>query len=51
MIHKLYEKERDYERSVFGNYKNDKSLSFPSFLIFLEQYLKKAKAAYAEKMG
>jgi len=45
----LYEKERDYERSIFGEYKNDPSLSFPSFLLFLEQYVQKAKAAYAGK--
>jgi hypothetical protein len=49
MIRDLYEKERDYERSVFGEYKDDPSLSFPSFLIFLEEYVKKAKKAYAGK--
>lgn len=49
MINELYKKERDYEKSVFGEYRNDPSLSFPSFLIFLEQYVKKAKAAYAGK--
>lgn len=49
MINELYEKEREYERSVFGEYHNDPSLSFPSFLIFLEEYVKKAKKAYAGK--
>jgi hypothetical protein len=48
-ITKLYEKERNYERCVFGEYKDDPSLSFASFLIFLEQYIKKAKEAYAGK--
>lgn len=49
MIKELYDKERDYERKVFGEYHNDPSLSFPSFLLFLEEYIKKAKAAYAGK--
>lgn len=48
-IHDLYEKEREYERCVFGNYKDIESLSFPSFIIFLEQYIEKAKKAYTEK--
>jgi hypothetical protein len=48
-INELYKKERDYERSVFGEYKDDPSLSFPSFLIFLEKYVQKAKAAYSGK--
>jgi len=45
----LYDKERNYERSVFGEYNDDPSLSFPSFLLFLEQYVQKAKAAYTGK--
>ena len=45
----LYDKEREYERCVFGDYKDVKSLSFPSFLLFLEQYIKKAKEAYCGK--
>jgi len=45
----IYQKEREYEHSVFGNYADDKSLSFPSFLLFLEQYIEKAKKAYTEK--
>jgi len=48
-IKKLYDKERDYERCAFGEYKDIKSLSFPSFIIFLEEYIKKAKTAYAGK--
>ena len=49
MINELYSKEREYERCIFGEYSKDPSLSFASFLIFLEQYVKKAKKAYAGK--
>lgn len=45
----LYKKERNYERSVFGEYKDDPSLSFPSFLLFLERYVQEAKEAYVGK--
>lgn len=48
-VMKLYEIERDYETSVFGDYQNVKSLSFPSFLILLDQYIQKAKKAYSGK--
>jgi len=48
-IHDLYDKERQYECQVFGNYKDISSLSFPSFIIFLEQYIEKAKKAYSGK--
>lgn len=49
MINELYQKERNYERSIFGEYRDDSSLSFPSFLLFLEEYVKKARAAYVGK--
>lgn len=45
----LYVKERDYEKSVFGDYENDKSLAFPSFLLFLKIYVDKAMEAYTGK--
>ena len=48
-IIELFLKERDYEKSVFGDYKNLPELSFPSFLIFLKQYADKALQAYTEK--
>lgn len=48
-IVKLYEKEREYQNDVFGDYRKITTLSFPSFLIFLEIYLNKAKEAYAGK--
>lgn len=49
LIDELYQREREYEKAAFGDYKLDPSLSFPSFLIFLEQYIEKAKKAYADK--
>lgn len=45
----LYNKERDYEQCVFGDYSKIKSLSFPSFLVFLRIYVEKAEKAYTEK--
>ena len=48
-IVKLFLKERNYEKSVFGDYKHLPELSFPSFLIFLKQYIDKAMQAYTEK--
>ena len=45
----LYEKERDYETCVFGDYSKVKSLNVASFIIFLDIYLKKVKDAYASK--
>lgn len=48
-IMKLYFKERDYERKIFGDYSNNRSLSFPSFLMFLKTYVDKAMQAYTGK--
>ena len=45
----LYEKEREYEEKVFGDYSKIRSLSFPSFLAFLKVYIDKAEKAYAGK--
>jgi hypothetical protein len=45
----LYFKERDYEIKVFGEYSDDKSLSFPSFLLFLKRYVDKAIEEYTGK--
>jgi len=42
----IYKKEREYQRCCFGKYSDIKSLNFASFLEFIEEYLKKAKAAY-----
>jgi hypothetical protein len=45
----LYEKERDYETSVFGDYSQVKSLNLASFITFLDIYMTKVKSAYAGK--
>ena len=49
MIHDLYDKEREYEKGVFGDYKDAPPLSLPSFILFLEEYVNKAKKAYVGK--
>lgn len=46
---KLYEKERDYQNNIFGEYKNNESLNLASFLLFLDSYLNKAKRSYTSK--
>jgi len=46
---KLYEKEREYQRSAFGEYKTNPSLNLGSFLLFLDNYLNKAKKYYVSK--
>lgn len=45
----VYKKERHYEKCVFGDYKQVKSLNFASFLIFLKEYADKALNAYIGK--
>jgi hypothetical protein len=49
MLKRLYQKERTYQRMAFGEYSNDPSLSFSSFILFLERYLQKTKKEYAGK--
>ena len=48
-IIKLYEKEREYQREIFSDYKNNPSLNLGSFLLFLDNYLNKAKKYYVSK--
>jgi hypothetical protein len=48
-IFALYDKERDYETCVFGNYSQVPSLNLASFIIFLDIYLSKVKSAYTGK--
>lgn len=48
-IIKLYKKERDYQKSVFGEYKNNPCLNLGSFLLFLDNTLQKAKKYYVSK--
>ena len=45
----LYNKEREYQKKVFGDYKNNPSLNVSSFLLFLDNYLDKAKKSYTSK--
>jgi len=45
----LYEKERDYETRIFGNYAEVEALNFASFLLFLKKYIDKALVAYTGK--
>ena len=45
----LYKKEREYEKNIFGDYANLKSLNLASFLVIIENYLNRAKAAYSGK--
>ena len=48
-VMKLYQKERDYQKRVFGEYKNNPSLNVGSFLLFLDNYINKAKKYYASR--
>lgn len=45
----LYEKEREYETRIFGNYAEVEALNFASFLLFLNEYIDKALIAYTGK--
>ena len=42
----IYKKEREYQQRCFGDYKN-LPLNLGSFLIFIEEYLQRAKKAYS----
>lgn len=46
---KIYKKERDYERCVFGEYANVKSLNVASFIVIIKEYLNKMEKAYSGK--
>ena len=48
-LFELYQKEREYQRCCFGEYSDLKSLNFASFLLFIEEYLQKAKKGYSGK--
>lgn len=45
----LYLKEREYQRRVFGDYKNLKVLNLASFLILHREYLEKAEHMYVQQ--
>jgi len=48
-LKRLYDKEREYQIKVFGDYKNNPSFNLASFLIFLDEYIDKAKKNYLSK--
>jgi hypothetical protein len=45
----LYDKERDYQTLLFGDYSKSPALNFGSFIIFLDQYIEKIIKAYVDK--
>lgn len=45
-LFKLYQKEREYQKCCFGEYKDLDSLNLASFLLFIEEYLNKSKKGY-----
>lgn len=45
----LYKKERGYQTDAFGEYENNPSLNLASFLVFLDDYVKRAKKEYVVK--
>lgn len=45
----LYGKEREFQTKAFGSYDDVDSLNFASFLLLIEEYINKAKKAYAGK--
>lgn len=48
-LFELYQREREYQRCCFGEYSDVKSLNFASFLLFIEEYVQKAKKGYSGK--
>jgi hypothetical protein len=45
-LFELYKKEREYQKTVFGEYQENPNLNLASFLNFVEEYLDKAKRSY-----
>lgn len=45
-LFEIYKRERMYQTKVFGEYKDNPSLNVGSLLIFLENYVNKAKTKY-----
>lgn len=48
-VQKLYDKERRYEESVFGDYKQNNSFNLATFLEFLRFYIDKATSSYTKE--
>ena len=47
-VQELYEKERQYQRSVFGDYKNHPHFNVATFLEFIRRYLDEASESYVD---
>ncbi len=45
----VYEKERDYQKRVFGDPSKAPCLNVSSFLLFLQNYIEKANKDYVDK--
>ena len=48
-ILEVYRRERIHETRKFGDYQKIESLNLASFLLLIEEYVKRAKAAYTSK--
>lgn len=48
-VQKLYTKERLYEESVYGDYKQCESFNLATFLEFLRFYINKANNSYTKE--
>ena len=48
-IFELYIKEREYQKEIFGDFKDNPTLNLASFLILVDKYLKKATNSYLDK--
>jgi hypothetical protein len=48
-IFDLYQKERQFQTTVFGDYSEVDSLNLASFIVFIEEYVKKLNSAYTGK--
>ena len=45
-LFELYVKEREYEEKIFGTYAFNPALNLASFIVFLDNYLKRLKEGY-----
>ena len=48
-LFQLYLKEREYQTKIFGDFRDNESLTLSSMLLFIERYLQKSKDSYADK--
>jgi hypothetical protein len=48
-LFEIYEKERDYQKRVFGDPSKSPCLNIASFLKFIEHYIEKAGQDYVDK--